>query len=942
MTSSDTPVVDPAHGAIRPEESPLDAFFAPRSVALIGASAEAGSVGRALMWNLISSPFGGTIFPVNPKHGSVLGLKAYPSLGNVPDPVDLAVIATPPATVPDVVAQCVEAKVKAAVIVTAGFRECGPEGVELERRIQAEIARGKLRVIGPNCLGVIRPISGLNATFAACPARPGHIGFISQSGALGTAILDWSQRENVGFSAFLSLGSMLDVSWGDAIDYLGDDPHTRSIVIYMESIGNARSFLSAAREVALTKPIIVLKAGRVEESARAVLSHTGAMSGSDDVLDAAFRRCGVHRAESLRELFALAEVFEKQPRPKGRRLAIVTNAGGPGVLASDCLVREGGELSQLTPDSVAALNRELPSAWSHGNPIDVLGDAAPHRYAQAVDIVAKDENTDGLLVLLTPQAMTDPTETAQQITRFAHLHRKPILACWMGGEGVSAGREILNRAGIPTFSYPESAASAFVAMRRYSETLNGLYETPTLPADASGAVPDRTGVSNVIESVSKNGRTLLTEFESKQILAAYGISTVETRVVASEAEAVAAADVIGYPVVVKLYSETVTHKTDVDGVKIELKNAKAVRAAYRQIEDSVRTRLGAGHFSGVTVQQMISGEGYELLVGSSVDPQLGPVLLFGTGGVLTGVYKDRSLALPPINSTLALRLMERTKIFAALKGVRGRKPVDIEALEHLLVRFGQLVTEQPRIKEIDINPLFAAPGRLIALDARMVLHDAKIAADQLPRPAIRPYPVQYVSPFTMNDGTRVTIRPIRPEDEPLFVKFHSTLSERSVYYRFFHVSRIDQRTTHERLTRVCFIDYDREMALVAERHSAGGGDTEIIGVGRLRKIHRSDDAQFAILVADRYQKQGLGTELMKRLMQVGRDEKLKRLATQVLPENREMHRICEKVGGSSSYSTGSVIRVEIDLAHQPAAEEPVAPRKSTPKADVISKAAKTS
>jgi acetyltransferase len=916
--SSTTPTIDPAHGGFRPPASPLDAIFAPRAVAVIGASERAGSVGRALLWNLISSPFGGTVYPVNPKHGSVLGVRAYRRVAEIPEPVDLAIVATPAVTVPGIIGECADARVRGAIIVSAGFRESGPAGAALEREVRERAERAGLRILGPNCLGVMRPTSGLNASFAATIARPGHIAFISQSGALGTAILDWSLRESVGFSAFASLGSMLDIGWGDIIDYFGDDPKTRSIVLYMESIDNPRAFLSAAREVALTKPILVLKAGRGEAAARAVQSHTGAMSGHDDVLDAAFRRCGVHRAETIGELFALADAFEKQPRPQGGRLAIVTNAGGPGVLAADALTAGGGQLAELAPETVALLNRLLPPYWSKGNPVDVLGDADPQRYLHALEAAAEDAQADGLLVILTPQAMTNPTETAQQLAWHVKRNGKPVLACWMGGSNVAAGREILASAGIPTFSYPESAVQAFLSMGRYRDVLRGLYQTPTLPAEVGDQGPNRAAVAAILEEARATGRTLLTEPESKQVLAAYGIPIVDTRVAASEAEAVALAERFGYPVVLKIYSQSVTHKTDVDGVRLGLPNAKAVRSAFREIEAAARQRLGPQPFAGVTVQPMVTGGGLELLIGSSVDPQFGPVILFGSGGILTGVYCDRALALAPINSTLARRLMERTRIFDALKGVRGRGPVDIQALEHLLVRFSRLVTEQPRLKEIDINPLLATSERLVALDARIILHGAEVPDILLPRPAIRSYPAQYVAPFVLKDKTAVTIRPIRPEDEPLFVKLHGQLSERSVYYRFFHLSALDQRTAHERLTRVCFIDYDREMALVAERDGTDGVGPEIVGVGRLRKIPRTDEAQFAILVADAYQNRGLGTELMRRLMQVGRDEHLHRLECQVLPENREMHRVCAKVGGSSSFVTGSVVRIEIDLTRPPA------------------------
>ncbi|MBH8564169.1 bifunctional acetate--CoA ligase family protein/GNAT family N-acetyltransferase [Nostoc sp. CENA67] len=973
------PAVERAYDILRAEKvNPLDAIFAPKTVAVIGASEKADSVGRTLLWNLISNPFGGTIFPVNPKRHSILGIKAYPTIHDVPELVDLAVIATPAPTVPDIISQCVDAGVKGAIILSAGFKEAGAEGVALEQQILEQAHRGKMRIIGPNCLGVMSPRTGLNATFASTMARPGNVGFISQSGALCTAILDWSFRENVGFSAFVSLGSMLDVGWGDLIYYLGDDPHTKSIVIYMESIGDARSFLSAAREVALTKPIIVIKAGRSEAAAKAAASHTGALTGSDEVLHAAFRRCGVLRVNSISDLFDMAELLAKQPRPKGPRLTILTNAGGPGVLATDALIAAGGEVAPISEETSAALNQLLPTHWSHGNPIDILGDADPQRYTKALEIAAKDPNSEGLLVILTPQAMTDPTQTAEQLKPYAQMSGKPILASWMGGADVAAGEMILNRNHIPTYAYPDTAARLFTYMWQSSYNLRGIYETPVMPTnDASSGIPDRKCVEKIIQTARQAQRTILTEFESKQILAAYGIPVVATCVAKSEDEAVECAQKIGYPVVLKLFSEIITHKTDVGGVQLNLKDADAVRHAYRTIESSLHEKLQHDpHYSalntqnsatphaplgetprpqwllsnatcstwgdpktavapqqrhmlhlgrpqdrsgssvlflGVTVQPMVKMVGYELIIGSSLDAQFGPVLLFGTGGQLVEVFHDRAIALPPLNTTLARRMMEQTQIYKALQGVRGRKSVDMAALEQLMVRFSQLVVEQRWIKEIDINPLLASSFELIALDARMILHDADMKQEQLPKLAIRPYPIQYVGNWTMKDGTLVTIRPIRPEDEPLMVQFHQTLSEQSVYFRYFHLIKLRSRVAHERLTRICFIDYDREIALVVEYQNPQTQIREILAVGRLSKIHNTNEAEFAILVSDRCQCQGIGTELLRRLLQVSRDEQLTKITADILVDNYAMQKVCEKLGFRIERTDDpTVVKAEID------------------------------
>ncbi len=890
------PVAKPAKG-IKEGCQPLDVFFAPKTVAVIGATETGGSVGRTILSNLIGSSFGGAVFPINPKRPRVLGIQAYKHISEAPEPVDLAAIVTPAASVPGIVHDCVEEGVKAAIVISAGFKETGPAGLELERQILMEARRGNLRIIGPNCLGVMSPPTGLNATFAAAMARPGNVGFISQSGALCTAILDWSLREMVGFSAFVSIGSMLDVGWGDLIYYLGNDPRTRSIVVYMESIGDARAFLSAAREVALNKPIIVIKAGRSAAAAKAAVSHTGSLAGSDDVLEAAFRRCGVLRVNSLADLFYMSEVLSKQPSPKGPRLTILTNAGGPGVLATDALVATGGELAELSPTALESLNQILAPAWSHNNPIDVLGDASPERYAKAVEIAARDPHSDGLLVVLTPQSMTDPTLTAEYLKPYAKLEGKPILASWMGGAGVAAGIAILNQAGIPTFQFPDTAVRAFTYMWRWAYNLKCLYETPSLPEDSAEGAPNNTRTGQMVQNARAAGRTILTEAESKQVLDAYGIPTVRTVAARTLEEAADQAGRMGYPVVLKLFSETITHKTDVGGVQLNLADREALERAWRKIQSSVIEKAGAEHFQGVTVQPMIdTGEGYELIIGSSVDAQFGPVLLFGTGGQLVEVFEDRALSLPPLNTTLARRMMEQTKIYKALRGVRGRKPVNLAELEQVLVRFSRLVVEQRWIREIDINPLLATPDRLVALDARIVLYGPEVSQEQLPKLAIRPYPSRYVSTWTMKDGSEVAIRPIRPEDEPGMVNFHATLSERSVYLRYFRLMNLSQRVAHERLTRICFIDYDREMALVAEWEGA------ILAVARLTRVPGSNDAEVAVLVSDRFHGRGLGKELLSRLVMVGRDEKLRALTADILPDNRDVMRICEKLGFTLRHS----------------------------------------
>ena len=629
MNSSDTNTIE--------SRSALDSLFAPKSVAVIGATDREGTVGRTVLENLRPSAFHGQVYGVNPNRTEVLGLRSYAKISDVPQKVDLAVVVTPAPTVPGVIGECVDVGVRAAIVISAGFKERGAEGAALELKIQEQLRRGTMRLIGPNCLGVMNPGLGLNATFAEDIARPGNVAFLSQSGALLTAILDWSLEEQVGFSAIVSTGSMLDVGWGVLIDYFGDDPATESILLYMESVGDARSFLSAARDVALRKPIIVIKAGRTAAASKAASSHTGALTGSDEVFDAALRRCGVLRVSSISDLFYMAEVLGKQPRPRGPKLMILTNAGGPGVLATDALLATGGALASISNASLQALNELLPSHWSHANPIDILGDADPERYSKALEIAASDPNSDGLLVILAPQGMTDPEQVAERLKPHGKIQGKPVLASWMGGKGVAKGVAALNAAGIPTFSYPDTAVRAFTYMWRFTYNLRGLYETPSLTEDLESFGEAQVRVKDLLGRVRTAGRTMLTETESKQVMALYGIPTVETRLARSESDAVACAETMGFPVVVKLHSETITHKSDVGGVKLNLQNGEAVRQAYFAIESAVREKAGPEHFLGVTVQPMVKIDGYELIVGSSVDAQFGPVILFGYGGQLVEV-----------------------------------------------------------------------------------------------------------------------------------------------------------------------------------------------------------------------------------------------------------------------------------------------------------------
>ncbi|MGA8660472.1 MAG: bifunctional acetate--CoA ligase family protein/GNAT family N-acetyltransferase [Chthoniobacterales bacterium] len=900
MTKQTNPRLVTAENILRPKRPLMEAIFAPGSIAVVGASETAGSVGQKLMENM--RPFPGIVYPVNPKRASVFGITAFPTIAAIGQEIDLAVIATPARSVPELVRECSEAGVKGAIIISAGFKECGPDGADLERQIAAN--RGRMRIIGPNCLGVMVPRNAVNATFAKSITSDGNVAFLSQSGALCSSILDWSVRERVGFSAFVSTGSMVDVNWGDLIYYLGDDFHTRSILIYMESIGDARSLLSAAREVALSKPIIVLKVGRTTGAARAVVSHTGSLTGSDEALEAAFRRAGVLRVDTIEELFGLAEVLANQPRPPGPRLAIVTNGGGPGALAVDALITAGGELAQLSETTLGTLDSFLPPFWSKNNPVDLLGDADAERFAQAVQAVGQDRLNDGVLVILTPQAMTQPVETADKLRQSAKLDNKPILACWMGGNEVAEGVRILREAGIPTFPYPDAAAQTFCTLARYNRNLSALYETPALRV-ASTDTASTGRAKSIIEATYAAGRVLLTEVESKELLEAYEIPTVPTLVASTEDEAVSLAASFGDSVVLKVFSPTITHKSDVGGVKLDLRDSEAVRQAYRAIEQSVRDKFGPDAFVGVTVQPMVPFGGYEIILGSATDPQLGPVMVFGSGGQLVEVTKDRALGLPPLNLTLAQRLVEQCKIYRALKGVRGRESIDFAKLYTLLIRFSRLVAEQRRIKEIDINPLLASPKEFIAVDARVVLHDPALADEELPKLAIRPYPTQYIFRTRLKDGTAVTLRPICPEDEPLVAEFHKTLSEETVQYRYFAFIKLEYRIAHSRLMRICFNDYDCEIALVVERKLPETGERQLLGIGRLIKSHGADEAEFAIVISDHWQGKGLGTDLLSRLLEIGRQEKISRVVGYILTDNIGMRRVCEKLGFTIRYDTNA-------------------------------------
>lgn len=701
----------------------LDYLFKPKTVAVIGASENIG-VGRTMMNNLMKTNFGGEILPVHPKRDQVLGIKAYKSIKDIEKgKVDLAVICINAKYVPATVKDCAEMGVRTCIIVSAGFAEMGEPGRKLEREILSYAKPAGMRIVGPNCLGVMYSPSGLNATFAADMITNGKVAFLSQSGALCTAVLDYSLRAGFGFSAFVSVGSMLDVDWPALIEYFGHDESTSAICIYMETVGKAKPFVEACQKISKVKPIIVIKAGRSAAGAKAATSHTGALAGADDIANAAFERAGVLRVIDIEDLFALMEIMNNMPRPTGPKLTIVTNAGGPGVLSTDALSTGGGQLAPISPETLAEFNKFLPDAWSHNNPIDVLGDAKPDRYEKTVEICAKDQNVDGILVILTPQDMSDPTGTAEMLVKHANCG-KLFMCSWMGGKNIGAGEDILRKAHIPVFSFPDVAVKVFNHLQKYHASIDLLHEpTPAKPDLGFDIEAARKTVRDIYTAAFEKGRTILSEYESKQIMAAYHIPCGQTLLGHTPEECIECAKKIGFPVVMKVHSETITHKSDVGGVKLNIKDEAGVRAAFEEIKANVAKNASADQFLGCVVLPMITlKDSYEVILGANVDRQFGPVILFGLGGVLVEVMKDTAMGLAPLNKTYAKVLIEKTKIAKALKGVRGRQPVKMDELVDTIIKMSYLVADHPMIKEFDINPLLASPDGIMALDARIVIY----------------------------------------------------------------------------------------------------------------------------------------------------------------------------------------------------------------------------
>ena len=889
----------------------LEKIFNPRRIAIVGASNKEGSVGYTLLRNLVGSGFDGVIYPVNPKHEAIQGIQAYPSVKEVPKTPDLAVICTPAPTVPGLVRECGEAGIRGLIVISAGFREAGEEGKRLEEEVRAAAAEFEgMRILGPNCLGVIVPHLRLNVSFAGAMPNPGRVALISQSGALCTAILDWALEEGIGFSYFVSIGNMLDVDFGDLIDYFNEDPHTDSIVLYVESIIQARKFMSAARAFAREKPIVAYKAGRFAESAKAAASHTGAMAGEDAVYDAAFQRAGIVRVFEIGDIFDTAELVARVRPPLGARLAIITNAGGPGVMATDALISLGGELAQLCPETMEKLNEVLPPFWSHGNPIDIIGDAPPERYVKATEIVLADPNVDAALVILTPQAMTDPTTTAKALAELKDKVRKPILAIWMGGRVVREGVEILNRAGIPTYETPEQGVSAFMHLVHYGRNIEMLYETPReVPLEFS---LDRQRVRERFLEVFRREPDILGEELSKELLEAYGIPVTKPHPARTPDEAVRIAEKIGYPVVLKILSPQITHKTDVGGVALNLNDEVEVRRAFERIVESAKEKRPDAEILGVTVQRMVRArDGIELILGAKKDPTFGAVIMVGTGGTAAEVFRDRALGLPPLNERLAYRMLESLRSWRLLRGYRGRPGVNLERLIEILMRFSYLVADFPEIKELDVNPLLAMPNEVIALDARVIL-DRQVLEHPV-RPyshlVIRPYPEGYERNITLKDGTKVLLRPIRPEDEPLWHEMLAVSSRESIRQRFRYIFK---ETTHKMAIPYCFIDYDREMAIVGIVEEEGR--KRMIGVGRMVANPDLDTVEYAVFVADPWQNRGLGGALTDYCLEIAQKWGIKKVRAETTPDNFRMIAIFRDRGFKiKTYPEDGVVLAEKDL-----------------------------
>jgi acetyltransferase len=874
----------------------LEHLFRPKSVALIGASDQPSTLGAVVGSNLRQGGLPGPIMLVNPKHAQIEDQRCYPDVASLPATPDLAVVASPAETVPGIIAALGERGTKAAVVITAGFGEGGAERGQALQQAMLDAARPHLlRIVGPNCLGILVPGHGLNASFAHLAARPGKLAFVTQSGAILAGILDRASVRDIGFSHLVSAGAMADVDFGDLLDYLAQDPGTSAILLYMEAVTHARKFMSAARAASRRRPVIVLKAGRHAEGAKAIASHTGALAGADAVYEAAFRRAGMLRVRSLQDLFDAAEILATTTLAKGDQLAILSNGGGFGVLATDALIDEGGHLAALAPATIERLDAVLPATWSHGNPVDIIGDAPGERYADSLSALLEDPGIDAIIVLNCPTGIASSTDAARAVADVAQARpRKPLIANWVGDSpAVVEARRMLEARRIPLYETPGQAVTAFMHLVRYRESQRALMETP--PSVPEEFTPDRAAARAVVDRALAGGRQWLTEPEAKAVLAAYGIPVAATRTVSGAEEAVAAAAAIGFPVAVKILSPDITHKSDVGGVALDLADAVQVRTAVEGMRGRIAQAAPGARLEGFAIQSMVRRpNAHELIIGASEDPQFGPVILFGHGGTAAEVIADRALAMPPLNMRLAQDLMAQTRVYRLLRGYRDRPPADLDAVAVTLIKTAQLVIDLAEIAELDINPLLADPDGVIALDARIRV--AAAAGPQERRLAIRPYPKELEDEIRLTDGRRLLLRPIRPEDEPMLIAGFHKLSPENVRLRFFAPIK---ELTHETAAALTQIDYDRQMALVLA-DDLRPGVAELYAVARFSADPDNEKAEFALTVRDDMTGMGLGTRLLRRLIDYAQRRGIQEMFGHVLRENRTMLALCRFLGFEES------------------------------------------
>jgi acetyltransferase len=872
----------------------LNRIMKPQQVAVVGASEKGGTIGNALMKNLIEGGFAGKILPVNPKYEKIHGYPAVKSVSDLDIGVDLVVIATPITSVPEVVQECVNRKIGGAIVISAGGKEVGAQGLEIEEKIRNIALPAQFRIIGPNCLGLIRPGGNLNTTFVSGMPLVGNLAFVSQSGAICSAILDLAYKEHIGFSHFVSIGSMLDVDFGDMIDYLGNDYSVKSILLYIENITNFRKFMSAARAVSRVKPIIVLKAGRSSAGAKAAASHTGAMVGEDAVYDAAFKRAGIVRVDTIEELFDCAELLSKQPRPRGSRLAIITNGGGPGVMAADFLAGHGQEPALLSTETITKLDAILPPYWSRNNPIDILGDASAERFRQVLDVCLHDKDLDGILAILAPQALTEPMSVAEVLVDAMKGHQYPIVTCWMGGKSTERAVEFLNGSGFPTLETPERAIRAFLHMVAYARNQEMLMEAP--PKVIRNMVFNRKRADEFLTWNQEEG--FLPESDVRGLLAAYGLPVIRTEIADTEEQASRLSRSIGYPVVMKLYSSDITHKTDAGGVRLDLRSDTDVRTAYQQIVASASRYKPGARIGGVTIQPFLSNPDFEILLGAKRDRYFGPVILFGMGGIFTEILKDKALGLPPMNRLLARRLMQETKAYTLLQGYRNRPPADFEHLEEMILRLSQLLIDFPQVAELDMNPVLIKDGNPIIVDARLLVSPLNVRSPQ--HLVISPYPEEYEHRYVTENGMHIFVRPVKPEDAALYTDLFKVLSPTTIYYRFFGVMK---ELRPEMLARFTQIDYDREIALVAIDEDA---ETErMLGVARIIGDPDGTEGEFAVLVGDAWQGKGIGAGLLRKCLLIAEERGFKNIHGVVLKENTNMLALGKKLGFTINRSEDS-------------------------------------